>query len=478
MRPLTAAPDLDGWAVVERLLKDLEPLEDQIWLVIDDVHELRSAEALRQLELLLMRAPPELRFVLATRHDLRLGLHRLRLEGELTEIRAADLRFTLDEARTLEEANAFVVSLDAARSWFRYHQLFADLLQLELRRTAPGEVAALHRGAAAVVRGRTGIPVEAIRHAQAAQDWGLAARLLADHWPGLQLGGQAATVHAMLAGFPAEATAADAELAALAAADELARGSLEEAERLPGAGGAAIGVGAGRAARARRRCCSGSFGCCWPGSAGICRRWPRRRGGCRPWPRRRTRRQAWPGRGAARAGADQPRHHRGLGGPVRGGRAAPGAGRGAGAPDRAAVSGVQRPGAPGGDREFPVVVCAGGGAQQAGDRTGPAARLDRRAGRRHRLHDARDVLALAGAAGGGGALGAARRAHRQGGSRAQTAGCWSATPAGCSSWRAAVTPTRSPPSEAAERLAGLLAAPHLLVDAGAGTAAARPGAAG
>ena len=36
-----------------------------------------------------MRAPPELRCVLATRHDVRLGLHRLRLEGEVTEIRAA-----------------------------------------------------------------------------------------------------------------------------------------------------------------------------------------------------------------------------------------------------------------------------------------------------------------------------------------------------------------------------------------------------
>jgi LuxR family transcriptional regulator, maltose regulon positive regulatory protein len=33
----------------------------------------------------------------------------------------------------LDEANAFVASLDAARSWFRYHHLFADLLQLELR---------------------------------------------------------------------------------------------------------------------------------------------------------------------------------------------------------------------------------------------------------------------------------------------------------------------------------------------------------
>jgi LuxR family maltose regulon positive regulatory protein len=332
VRDLTAAPDLDGWAIVERVLKDLAPLDQRLWLVIDDVQELGSAEALRQLELLVMRGPPELRFVLATRHDLRLGLHRLRLEGELTEIRAPDLRFTAEEARELfqaagvelttpalamlyertegwaaglrlaalslaghpdpgrfatefsgsertvaeyllaevldrqseevrrlllrtclvervsgeladaltggsgghrilqelEEANAFVVALDAARSWFRYHRLFADLLQLELRRTAPGEIVALHAAAATWFSGH-GFPVEAIRHAQGAQDWGLAIRLLADHWPGLHLGGQAATVHALLAGFPAEARAADAELAALAAADELAQGSLEKA---------------------------------------------------------------------------------------------------------------------------------------------------------------------------------------------------------------------------------------------------------
>src|ERR1700728_202460 len=333
VRPITGAPDLDGWAITERLLKDLAPLADRLWLVIDDVHELGSAEALRQLELLVMRAPPDLRFVLATRHDLRLGLHRLRLEDELTEIRAADLRFTVAEAQELlaaagvelaepslrmlyqrtegwaaglrlaalslaghddpgrfaaefsgsertvaeyllaevlerqseevrrlllrtclvervsgpladaltgglggervlqelEEANAFVVSLDTARSWFRYHRLFAGLLQLELRRTAPGEVTALHAVAARWYAGH-GFAVEAIRHAQAAQDWGLAARLLADAWPGLHLGGQAATTHKLLAGFPAEARAADAELAALTAADELAQGSLEAAE--------------------------------------------------------------------------------------------------------------------------------------------------------------------------------------------------------------------------------------------------------
>jgi LuxR family transcriptional regulator, maltose regulon positive regulatory protein len=337
VRELTAAPDLDGWAVVERLLKDLAPLQDRLWLVLDDVHELGSAEARRQLELLLMRGPPGLRFVLATRHDLRLGLHRLRLEGELTEIRAAHLRFSLAEARKLfaaagaelpeaalgmlyertegwaaglrlaalslarhpdperlaaefsgsertvaeyllaevlerlseevrrlllrtsileqvngeladlltgdeggervlqelEEANAFVVALDVARSRFRYHQLFADLLQLELRRTAAGEIAALHRTAAQWYAGH-GYPMEAIRHAQATQDWVSAARLLADHWPGLQLDGQAATVHALLGRFPAEARTADAELAVLAAADQLAAGSLAQAERFLG----------------------------------------------------------------------------------------------------------------------------------------------------------------------------------------------------------------------------------------------------
>jgi LuxR family maltose regulon positive regulatory protein len=122
------------------------------------------------------------------------------------------------------------MSVDAARSWFRYHRLFADLLHMELRRTAPAEVDVLHRTAARWFADH-GYPVDAVRHGQAARDWSSAARLLADHWPGLQLDGQAATVHALLASFPAETRAADAELAVLAAADELAGGSLAQAER-------------------------------------------------------------------------------------------------------------------------------------------------------------------------------------------------------------------------------------------------------
>jgi LuxR family maltose regulon positive regulatory protein len=355
VRELTAAPGLDGWAVVERLLEDLASLEDRIWLVIDDLHELSSPDALRQVELLIMRAPPALRFVLVTRHDLRLGLHRLRLAGELTEIRTADLRFSRTEARALldaagtslsdaaldllydrtegwaaglrlaalslaghpdperfaaefggsertiaeyllaevldrqsdearrlmlrtsllervngeladlltgssggervlqqlEEAGAFVVSLDARRSWFRYHQLFADLLQLELRGSAPGELPALH-DAAAGWYAEHGYPVEAVRHAQAAQDWGLAARALSDHWVGLGLAGLGRTAHELLARFPAGVIAADAELAARVANDQLVRGSLAEAERyLALAARALESVPAGRRGRSQ-----------------------------------------------------------------------------------------------------------------------------------------------------------------------------------------------------------------------------------
>ena len=378
VRPLTAAPDLNGCAVVERLLEDLDPLEDRLWLVIDDLDELRSAGALRQLQLLVQRARPELRFVLAARHDLRLGLHRLRLEGQLTELGADDLRFNLDDARALfdttgislsdpalaqlhartegwaaglqlaalslaghpdpeqsaaqfsgsertvaaylldevlerqsekarrmllrtsvceringeladlltgdsgseamladlEEAGAFVVALDARRSWFRYHQLFADLLQRELRRTSPGELAALH-GAAARWYGEYGSPTEAVRHAQAALDWDLAARLLFDHWLDLVLGGQGGTAHELLTSFPAHVVAADAELTAPDGRRRANPGVAGNRRTVPGPGDPWADVGARGAARpvpgrARR---SGIVAC------PAARRPPRRPGG-------------------------------------------------------------------------------------------------------------------------------------------------------------------------------------------------------
>jgi LuxR family transcriptional regulator, maltose regulon positive regulatory protein len=130
----------------------------------------------------------------------------------------------------LEDAGAFVVAVNAERSWFRYHHLFADLLALELRRTARQELPGL-RTIAAEWWSEHGHPLEAIRHAQEAENWGLAARLSADTWFGLYLGGRMATARELLFRFPAGMLATDPELAVLAAADRRAAGSLAEAER-------------------------------------------------------------------------------------------------------------------------------------------------------------------------------------------------------------------------------------------------------
>src|SRR5262249_56557948 len=99
----------------------------------------------------------------------------------------------------LEDAGAFVVALDAERLWFRYHHLFADLLMLELRRTAPEELPALHTIAAQWLA-EHGHPAGAIRHAQAAESWDLAARLLGDNWFGFVLDGRIATRRELLSG--------------------------------------------------------------------------------------------------------------------------------------------------------------------------------------------------------------------------------------------------------------------------------------
>jgi hypothetical protein len=114
-----------------------------------------------------------------------------------------------------------VVSLDPERTWFRFHQLFGDLLRLELRRTLPEGMPALHRLAAGWFA-RHGHVVEAIRHTQAAGDWHDAARLLADHAFSLALDGQARTVQVLLRAFPPGA-GADPELALVRAGGELSR---------------------------------------------------------------------------------------------------------------------------------------------------------------------------------------------------------------------------------------------------------------
>jgi LuxR family maltose regulon positive regulatory protein len=328
--PPVATPGFDGQAMVDRVLSELAEHDGPLMLVIDDLHELRSAGALEQFSRLLEGLPPRVHAVLATRRDLRLGLHRLRVAGELAEIREADLCFTQRETRELfdasgialseagaallhqrtegwaaglrlaaislaghpdperfvaefsgsdrtvaeyllsemldrqsdevqglllrtslldrvngeladvltgrpgserillqlEDANAFVVSIDRERTWFRYHHLFAEFLRLEVRRKLPEEVPALQRRAAAWFT-RQGQVADAIWHTQAAGDWPNAARLLADHSLSLTLDGQTQTIQALLRAFPPGVD--HPELALVRATADLVHGRLDEA---------------------------------------------------------------------------------------------------------------------------------------------------------------------------------------------------------------------------------------------------------
>ncbi len=329
--PQPATPEFNARAMADKVLSELATAPGEITLVIDDLHELNSPDALGQLTRLLTNLPPRAHALLTSRRDVpRLRLHQLRLTGELSEIRAEDLRFSERETRELleasgialsdagvallhqrtegwaaglrlaaislaghpdperfvaefsgsdrtvaeylvdemldrqpaeiqdlllrtclldrvngeladlltgrpgserillelEDANAFVVSLDAQRTWFRYHHLFADLLRLELRRRMSQEMPALHRRAAGWFT-RHGQVVDAVRHTQAAGDWPGAARLLADHSFSLTLDGQAQTMQALVRAFPPGAD--HPELALVRATGDLVQGRLDEA---------------------------------------------------------------------------------------------------------------------------------------------------------------------------------------------------------------------------------------------------------
>ena len=95
----TAALDDDH--LVDRVVSEIADQHEPVVLIIDDLHELRSADALTQLEQLLAALPSTARVILSSRRDPPIRLHQLRLAGEVAEIRAGDLRFTERETRDL-----------------------------------------------------------------------------------------------------------------------------------------------------------------------------------------------------------------------------------------------------------------------------------------------------------------------------------------------------------------------------------------
>ncbi|WP_280923959.1 LuxR C-terminal-related transcriptional regulator [Ornithinimicrobium cryptoxanthini] len=137
--------------VVTTLINDITAIDGEfstgsgskLTLILDDYHVIEAEPVHRSVTFLLEHLPPQMHLVVATRSDPPLPLARLRARGELTELRAADLRFAPDEAAAFLNE---VMGLDLAS---------ADVAALE-RRTE-GWIAGLQL-AALSMQGRADVP--------------------------------------------------------------------------------------------------------------------------------------------------------------------------------------------------------------------------------------------------------------------------------------------------------------------------------
>jgi LuxR family maltose regulon positive regulatory protein len=320
--------------ILATLLNELSAVPNDIVLVLDDYHEVDTHDIQGGMAFLLEHLPPRIHLVITTRADPALPLARLRARGELAEIRAADLRFTPDEAaaylnevmgldlaardvaaleertegwiaalqlaalsmqgrddvagfiagfagddryivdylveevlhrqpehvrtfllqtsilgrlsgplcdavtgqnggkamlEALDRGNLFLIPLDDRRRWYRYHQLFADVLRAHLLDEQPDRVPELHRRAGEWYE-RNGERSEAIRHALVAGDFPRAADLIERAIPAMRSSRQEAAVLAWLRALPDEVIAFRPVLSVHYAGTLLLHGQLEGAE--------------------------------------------------------------------------------------------------------------------------------------------------------------------------------------------------------------------------------------------------------
>jgi LuxR family maltose regulon positive regulatory protein len=100
-------------AVLISLINEIAAIPGSIILVLDDHHTIESSPVDNALAFLLERLPPQMHLIIATREDPYLPLARLRARGQLTEVRAADLRFTSSEvAEFLNQAMGLDLSAE------------------------------------------------------------------------------------------------------------------------------------------------------------------------------------------------------------------------------------------------------------------------------------------------------------------------------------------------------------------------------
>jgi LuxR family maltose regulon positive regulatory protein len=171
----------------------------------------------------LVRQPPELRSFLLRTSILK------RFCGPLCDV-VAERENSAAVLAELERSNLLVIALDSKRAWYRYHHLFGELLQHELKATDPEPLPVLHRRASSWYR-EAGLVVDAADHASAAGDVGAAVELVAHHYAFFLDRGQLATVLRWLESLP-EAVAAQDWLLCFAGTVVTAHaGRLDEAER-------------------------------------------------------------------------------------------------------------------------------------------------------------------------------------------------------------------------------------------------------
>ncbi|HEY6829001.1 MAG TPA: hypothetical protein VI259_19205, partial [Gemmatimonadaceae bacterium] len=290
------------------LINEIGAIDADFVVVLDDYHVIEASSIHVALAYLLDHQPPRLHLVITTRTDPPLPLPRLRARGELTELRAADLRFTRDEVSTflngamglglsesdaatlegrtegwiaglklaalsmkgrddvrgfvdafsgqhrhiadylveevlrsepehirrfllataildrmngsladavtgakegesqslleeLERKNLFVVALDDRREWYRYHHLFADVLQ-KLSVLDDASAARSFHSRASSWYDAHGTSGDAVRHALAAEDFERAAELLERSFPEKDRSYQSATWLARVKSLP------------------------------------------------------------------------------------------------------------------------------------------------------------------------------------------------------------------------------------------------------------------------------------
>src|SRR5579872_6932168 len=124
-------------AILTALLNEIISLPDPFVLVLDDYHMIDAKTVDMTLAFLVEHLPPQMHLVMATREDPHLPLARLRARGHLTELRAADLRFTASEAAAfLKQAMGLNLSAadiaaleDRTEGWIAGLQLAALSMQ-------------------------------------------------------------------------------------------------------------------------------------------------------------------------------------------------------------------------------------------------------------------------------------------------------------------------------------------------------------